>query len=171
MSDQRPGNPLQRLPLPALFVVIAVLWAGAQLVFAHGVIDGVRITIDAIGGLVVAAVATVGVGFRRRRLGGTDASLAYARAIRTGTLPEGAETAGWAEEIDRSERRLRMNRWVVRIGGLLPFGLGVWGAAEADSRVLGIVLALAMVAGWIVAEVSTPRAFARMERLRGALPR
>lgn len=170
MSEQRPGTALQRLPLPVLFIAVAVIWAGMQLVFAHGVIDAFRIGLDVIGGLVVAAVTTLGIGLRRRRLGGTDASLSYASAIRSGVLPDGVDTAGWSEEITRSERRLRINRWIVRVGGLLPFGLGVWGATEADSRVLGIVLAVLMVAGWIWTEIATPRMLARMERLRSSLP-
>jgi hypothetical protein len=166
MTDPRPGNPLQRLPLPALFVVIVVIWAGGRLVFAHGTIDATRVVLDVIGGVLIAAIATVGVGRRRRRLGGIDASLQYLRAVRTGDAPADADTTGWSTELDRSEARIRRQRWFIRVAGLLPFGLGVWAATMADSRVIGILLAVAMVAGWIFTEVSTPRAIARMERLR-----
>ena len=171
MSTPSPGNPLQRLPLPLLFLVIFVIWSGSRLVFAHGTLDPLRIGIDVVGGLVIAAILTAGIGARRRRLGGTDASLLFARAVRTGELPAGTDTAHWPEELDRTERRLRRTVWFVRIGGLLPFGLGVWGLTDPDARLLGAVLAVGMVAGWIATEVSLRRTTARIARLRDQLGR
>ena len=169
MSDQRPGNPIQRLPLPALFVVIVVLWAGLQTVFAHGTITVTTVGVNVAGGIVLAAILTFGVGMRRRRLGGTDASLAFMRSVRKGVLPEGVATEGWPAELDRTARATRRSRWIVRIGGLLPFGLGVWAATDPSSRAIGVLLAALMVVGWVAGEVSARRQLTRIDRLRAQL--
>jgi hypothetical protein len=169
MSDRRPGNPLQRLPLPAFFVVVALLWVTLQTVFSTEPVDAISITTHAIGGLLFATVLTVIIGLRRRRLGGADAAVEFLRAVRAGMVPEGVDAPRWISELDRTAVATRRQRWFIRIGGLLPFGLGVWGTTDPDARVLGIVLVVGMVAGWIVGEISSRRQLARIDRMRADL--
>jgi hypothetical protein len=169
VTDERRGNPLVSLPLPAFFVVALGLWVVAHVVFALGRVDEDALVGDVVGGLVFATVLTVFIGLRRRRLGGAENAVAYLRATRTGSIPDGVDVSHWPAEVEHTRRGLRRTLWFIRIGGLLPFGLGVWAATEADSRALGIVLAALMVAGWIGAEISVRRTSTRLDRLRAAL--
>lgn len=169
MSDRRPGNPIQRLPLPAFFIVVVLLWVTLQTVFSTERVDAISVTVHVIGGIVFASIITVTVGLRRRRLGGAGAAVDFMHAVRTGSVPDGVDTSEWPAELDRTATTTRRQRWFVRIGGLLPFGLGVWGLTDPDARVLGIVLASAMVVGWVVGEVSSRRQLARVDRLRTQL--
>jgi hypothetical protein len=169
MSNRSGGNPLQRLPLPALLPIVAALWVVLQLVFSDRPVTPVTVLVDAAGGIVFASILTVVVGLRRRRLGGADASVDYLRAVRSGSLPADVDTSRWGPELDRSARAAVRQRWFIRIGSLLPFGLGLWGTTEADARTLGVLLAALAVAAVVVGEVSSRRLLARVARLRAAI--
>ena len=166
MTDERRGSPLQRLPLPAFFVAVLVLWVVLQTVFSDRPTDGVSIATRVLGGAVFATVLTVGVGLRRRRLGGADASIAYLRALKSGVVPPDVDTNAWDAELDRTAAATRRSRWVIRIGSLLPLGLGIWGATVPDARTVGIILIVLAVAAIVAGEISAPRQLARIDRPR-----
>jgi hypothetical protein len=170
VSTDRPGNPLQRLPLPAFFVVVLVLWVVLQTIFDDHRVDGISIGTRVIGGLIFASVLTFGVGVRRRRLGGADASIAYLRALKTGVVPPDVDTRAWPAELDRTAAATRRSRWVIRVGALVPIGLGVWGTTEPDARVLGVLVGVLGIAAIVAGEVLTPRQLTRIEHLRSELP-
>jgi hypothetical protein len=171
MSPNGSGGPLQRLSLPALYLVVAALWTVLQLVFSDRAVTPVSVVVHALGGLVFAAILTAGVGLRRRRLGGADASIEYLRAVRSGVVPQEADTDRWPAELDRTARTTVRQRWIIRIGALLPFALGIWGATEQDSRLLGVLLAVLAVAAVVVGELSSRRQLARVTALRSTLAR
>ena len=169
MSAREPGGPLQRLPLPGLFLVVAALWTVLQLVFSNTPVTPASVVVHLLGGLVFAAILTTGVGLRRRRLGGADASVEYLRAVRSGVVPADADTERWPAELDHTARTVVRQRWIIRVGWLLPFGLGIWGTTEPDARLLGALLAVLAIAAVVVGEVSTRRQLARVAALRSVL--
>lgn len=169
MSGSPRGNPLQRLPLPALLVVVAALWIALRLVFSHEPVTPLTVGVRVGEGLLYGTVLTVVIGLRRRRLGGTDASVVFLRAVRTGEVPVGVDSARWRSELERTDRMTRRQRWIIRVGWLLPLGLGVWGLTEADSRALGGLLVVLAVAALVAGEVGARRQLARVERLRSAI--
>lgn len=171
MSLREPGGPLQRLPLPVLYFVVAALWTVLQLVFSDRPVTPTSVVVHVLGGLVFAAIMTTGIGLRRRRLGGADASIEYLRAVRSGVVPPEANTGHWPAELDRTARTTLRQRWIIRIGALLPLGLGIWGTTEQDARLLGALLAVLAVAAIVVGEVSTRRQLVRVAALRSALAR
>jgi hypothetical protein len=167
MGPDSPGGRtwLQRLPLPIFFFVAMGIWVAGQLIVA-GRIDPIRITVDAIGGLVFASIFTGSLAVRRRRLGGADEYLQYARAMRSGTVPGGVDTSRWPAALDASERRIRRYRWLIPLLALLPIALGVWGLTDPESRVIGGLLIVLMIAAVIVAEAFVPRDLAKVSRIR-----
>ena len=171
MSTHEPGGPLQRLPLPALYLVVAALWTVLQLVFSNRPVTTVSVAVHVLGGLVFAAILTAGIGLRRRRLGGADASIEYLRAVRSGVVPPEADTERWPAELDRTARTTVRQRWIIRVGVLLPLGLGIWGMTEQDARLLGALLAVLAVAAIVVGEVSSRRQLVRVAALRSTLGR
>ena len=113
-----------------------------------------------------ASIFTGSLSVRRRRLGGADAYLQYARALRSGSVPEGVDTSDWPAALDASERRIRRYRWSMPILALLPIALGVWGLTDPESRVVGGLLIVLMVAAVTAAEAFVPRDLAKVNRIR-----
>ncbi|MCC8909134.1 hypothetical protein [Curtobacterium sp. GD1] len=159
---------IRKLPLPALlallFVLFGAFWFGIGFVVdAHG-FDPVE---RAVGSLVYAAVATVGLGalvvLRQRRGGGDDVVRGIHRAVRTGELPSQVDRATWLRALESARWRYRNNRVVVPVSAAVSIALGVWAVVALGPTgwvFLAVCLALTAYAAW-----ETRRALRNIERL------
>ena len=130
----------RRLALAVL--AVAALYVLAQLLLAaafDGPVTWTRGMGAFIGGLTGSLTVTW---LQRRRLGGREQEEQYARALRSGRLPEDADPAVWRPLLERELRsRRRALVSVVPVTGVFAGAAGLLLAGPFDAGALGLVLA------------------------------
>ena len=141
-----------RLPLPLYFVLLFLVWTLVRIGLLAGALSTLQIVIDVVGGLLFAGVLTALLAHRRRRVGGATQYADLLQAVKTGRVPEGADTASWRPTLERDQRSLRVTRWLGPVIMLVAAAAGVYLAvgSTGDERLLGVVFAVVFLAFGVV---------------------
>lgn len=164
----RPSR-FDRLPAPALFVIVAVplVVVGVGLRALDHRSDLLSLVLRGVLAVVLAAISTTRILAARKTFGGAEGLAALRSAIRTGDVPAGADTATWAPELRRRERALSRSRWLVPVlfGALAVFAVWAVVALPGTKAYIGwFVLVMAVGVGtW--ATVQGARLRPRVRRL------
>jgi hypothetical protein len=155
----------------ALVLYVAVAWVAVVLGSAWLSDDEPDWT-RPVGPFVGAVLGFLVVTWWRRREAGALLVPEFARALRSGSLPDGADPDVWAAAL---ERRRRFQRWSAAAGYavlVLAAGLGVANAARAgwswEASVVGLVVLLDLTA---LFGLAVRRERRRIDRLRDQVAR